>query len=303
MPQTEAGRSRLIPEYVAARPVPPLPPAPAYLVWTADSSHAPVTAWIDSVGRPIARRRGVWVTHGARLWRWSQGQRTVVGLDCDCYHRRNSVRACPIRRSLEKAELVQVGGARRLPIVRVGDDKTYEGVDPGMQHPYPTAGAGPYLFNEWTFEGDGCGAHGWWGTVRQLADVRRDALVPTDTVRYTVADSAAGMDKMIATDWGDPEGVGGMNLDDVEAEFLSDSALSVSLRFRTDAPFAMGDGTYGGRTETVPAHHPPRWLAPYVSTPHAVRRFWRTSPRREHAGWSAVDGEHAAALLARFRAR
>ncbi|HEU4883601.1 MAG TPA: hypothetical protein VFT45_15180, partial [Longimicrobium sp.] len=162
-------------------------------------------------------------------------------------------------------------------------------------------GAGPYLFNAWTFEGDGCGQHGWWGTVRQLADVRRDSLIPTDTVRYTAADSAAGMNKLIATDWGDPEGVRGMSLRDVEAEFLSDTALTVSLRFLTDAPFAMGDGTYGGRTETVPVHHPPRWLAPYVPTPLAVRRFWRTSPRREHAGWSAVDADHAAALLARFR--
>jgi hypothetical protein len=109
-----------------------------------------------------------------------------------------------------------------------------------MQHPYPTAGAGPYLFNAWTFEGDGCGQHGWWGTVRQLADVRRDSLIPTDTVRYTVADSAAGMNRLIATDWGDPEGVRGMSLRDVEAEFLSDTALTVSLRFLTDAPFAMG---------------------------------------------------------------
>jgi hypothetical protein len=285
--------------------VAPLPPAPAYLVWTADSSHAPVTAWIDGAGREIARRRGLYVAEGARLWRWSQQRRPVRGLDCDCYRKNpdGDTGECVITRHLEKADLVQVGGRGRRPVAILPDSETAMGGDPGKQHPYPTAGAGPYLFSEYTYEGDGCGQHGWWGTVRQLSDVRRDSVMRTDSVRYTLADSAAAMDTLVATDWGSRDGVQGMDMRGVEGEFLSDSALTVYLRFGTNAPFAFGDegGTYGGRTERVIARRAPPWLAPYVSTPPPVRRYWRAHPRREHAGWSPVDAAHASALLARFR--
>jgi hypothetical protein len=302
------GEPHAIPDSVAAAepPVAPLPPAPAYLVWTADSAHAAVTAWIDGSGRVIARRRGVFVADGARLWRWTQGRGRVLGLDCDCYHReedRGSGKDCRYGDVMESASLVEVGGLGRIPVMQLPDSASAYGVDPGKQHAYPTAGAGPYLFNEWTFEGDGCGAHGWWGTMHQLSSVRQDSVLRTDTVRYTVADSTDGMNRLVETDWGDPEGVRGMTMGGIEGWFEADSALTVYLRFGTQAPFAFSDegGTYGGRSETVRAHRPPRWLAPYIATPPAVRHFWQRSPRRGHAGWSAVDARHTAALLPRFR--
>lgn len=297
-----------VPDSVVAvePPVAPLPPAPAYLVWTADSSHEASTAWIDGEGRVVAHRRGVYVADGARLWRWTQGRGGVRGLDCVCFRREqdhDTGKDCTYVDVMETAYLLEVGGTARIRVLDLPDSATSEGVDPGRQHAYPTTGAGPYLFNEWTFAGDGCGAHGWWGTMHQLSFVRLDSVMTTDTARYTVADSAAGMRKLVETDWDDdPEGVRGMSFHGVEAWFQADSALSLYLRYGTSAPFEESDEGGGhGRTEVVPAHFAPRWLAPYVRTPDAVRRYWRASPRREHAGWSAIDAPHAAVLLARFR--
>ncbi|HET7459786.1 MAG TPA: hypothetical protein VFJ82_01005 [Longimicrobium sp.] len=117
----------------------------------------------------------------------------------------------------------------------------------------------------------------------------------------TATDSAAALDTMTATDWGDPDGVNDPGLRDREAEWAGDSTARVLLRFALGAPFWMGDGS--ARTERIVARRPPPWLAPYVSTPAAVRRRWRAVPRREHARWTAVDRAHASALLGRFRAR
>ncbi|HET7232859.1 MAG TPA: hypothetical protein VFJ16_22810 [Longimicrobium sp.] len=292
---------RVIPDSVAGAepPVAPLPPAPAYLVWTADSAHPAVTAWIDSTGREVARRRGVYLAAGGRLWRWVDGTKPSQGIRCDCTDE-HSVTECSVTEPVGVADLAEVGGPARVPVLEILD--TSRLVRPPKQRGWPEAGAGRYLFASYWLAWDGCGAHGGEGFGHQLVDLERQRLLDTDTVRYTARDSAAALDTMAATDWGDPDGVDDPGLRDMEAEWAGDS-VRVLLRFALGAPFGMGDGDGYARTERIIARHPPRWLAPYLQTPEAVRRRWRTSPRREHAGWTAVDRAHASALLARFRAR
>lgn len=295
--------SRIIPDSVADAepPVSPLPPAPAYLVWTADSSHAAVTVWIDSTGRAVAQRPGMYAADGARLWRWEEGEAPSPGLDCECLYDHPG-RGCRVTKPVGWAGLAEVGGRARVPLLELPDTSQQRGEKPPTQHAYPVVGVGRYLFYHTDFDGSACGAHGWWGTARELADLHAGSLVTTDTVRIVARDSAAGQDALVASDEGDDdEGVKDGSLDTVEARWKGDDTLSLFLRFSVGAAFGLGDGDGYRRTILTPATHAPRWLAPYLSTPRAVRRYWRTSPRREHAGWSPVDAAHATALLARFR--
>lgn len=293
---------QILPDSVADAepPVQPLPPAPAYLVWTADSAHAAVTVWIDRTGRAVAQRRGMYAADGARLWRWVEGKSSIRGLDCECTYTHPGA-PCRVTRPVGWARMDEVGGRGRLPLMELPDTAQQRGEMPPLQHAYPVAGVGRYLFYRDDYEGSACGAHGWYGTARSLADLHARRQIQTDTVRITARDSASGQDALVASDWGDREGVRDGSLDTVEGWWENDAELSLFLRFTLYAPYGMGDGDGYRRTSVVPATHAPRWLAPYLATPDAVRRYWRAAPRREHAGWSAVDARHAAALLARFQ--
>jgi hypothetical protein len=283
----------------APEPVPELPPAAGYLVWSADSARAE-TVWLDGEGRVVARRSGVYVAHGGVLWRWRDGSERFEGVDCDCV-RRTPEADCYVTRPVGTAALDEVAGPARIPLLQVPRDEYSSERAPPIQSAIPVAGAGPYLFTEAGIETDGCGAHGFYHTERALFDLRTRVQMQTDTARYTPADSAAALAELIATNPIEKP-VAGFALNNVEARWRADGALDVAFRFYTDAPYAFSDegGSYS-RTVRIPARRPPPWLRPWTRAPGPVRRYWQSAPPGERAGWSAPDSAHAAALLARFR--
>lgn len=275
-------------------------PAGGYLVWSADSAGAR-TVWLDGGGEVVARRRGVFIASGARLWRWVDRQVRYTGVDCACYRANPIDPQCePLTQPVGLSELVDEADGRRLVIHGPDEDEEDHENAPPVLTARPIAGVGPYLFTESHAETDGCGAHGFIGTWREMYHLPTGTRLQTDTTRISPRDSIAGLEALNAPNPLD-EPVEAFGVNEVEAWWTPAGTLEVGLRFYTSVPFAFSDEGSYSRSERITTRTPPRWLVPWLRAPEPVRRHWRAEPPAARAGWSAVDSAHAPALRRRFR--
>jgi hypothetical protein len=289
----------------------------AYLVWSADSASAPVTAWIDGEGRVVARRPGVLVAAGGGLWAWREEKERTKGIDCECLREQEftedeqaSYRRCPKEADVAVVDLVDLLGGRRVRVLDTMLDADTLGVEPPEQSAMPLAGVGPYLFTESESYIYSCGAHGFHNVDAQVYDLLRGArMAMMDSVEIAEATAREGADairRLIEEDAAleDPRPVEAVDLTEVEARWTPAGKLEVAYQFTTGTCYACSDGLSSSytRSAVVPAKVLPRRLAEWTTAPEAVRRYWQTSPPRARSGWSRVDAPDRAAALARFRA-
>jgi len=312
---------------------PPVHPA-AYLVWWTARDDPPRSAWLDASGGVVASRPGVYVAAGARLWRWTDGERRVKGLDCRAIrkaHDRGGDPSVPtLTRTTNTSAMVEMASGRRVQIFAAGDD---DGEAPPRVKTWPLAGFGPYLVIATRGRWDACGAHDLPGEYTAVLDLLRDTTIAVDDRRVMLRDSAAADAAMheTANEWErNDEHRGPGSINGWEAQWRPDGTLQAGYRFGLSACFWCGDhGEAYYRSVLVPDSVLPGWAAPWARAPGPVGRYWQSPEMRRgwrtvHAwardtaaedhrfwylepgvrtGWSAVDSANAPRLLALFRTK
>lgn len=284
----------------------------AYLVWSVDpaeSAGRAGTAWIDGQGRVVARRPGVYVAGGGTVWAWTEGKKPGRGVDCECL--RNAEFAddaqCAKTAPVGVVDLVDALGGRKIALLEAPAGDSVQ-IEPPEQEARPLAGVGPFLMVETRSDNYACGAHGSLHVGWDAYDLRSGdtvSLLDSAEVEAAIAREGAAALAELRKEM-DPEEVAyrEVEMTALEARWTPEGALRVGYQFTTGACYACSDGIWSSysRSAVVPAASIPRPFAEYARAPEAVRRYWRTSPPGERAGWSVVDAPDAAAALARFRA-
>jgi hypothetical protein len=262
-----------------------------FFVWTREGEERTVTYHLDAQGRPIEQLDGIVVATSTGTWQWRLEDRTVPTVPCEYADEEGHVFA---------GEPVQPGTATRAALRHVASGAEQVIVEPGgdlmgnadVKHDVGViASIGPYLFLEESTYTYTCGAHGNTGVSTMIWNAATGTTVamPTDLGSLDAPRGAAveGLTDEEDDDFAPSEN--DLELTEIVPRFARDGTLEVGLQFTAPSCYACTSGGWGSYTKStvVDAVDTPAMLAPFASSPPAVRAFLRTHPDFELKGWSA----------------